>query len=172
MELIMHNFGFSREKYDLRIEKIKKNNPKAAEKMINKENAFEKWYFDSVKGQLLDRITEAEKHLVIGNSIYITSLLDYDDRRYHFTEAIGILHSLSVQLKNIIDTVPVDVNKYTRFGNQIDLIIKMIKGLKKSDNKVRKSILNKRKSFNNKTEDDYNGFDIIPKNEMVVNTHE
>ena len=57
------------------------------------------------------------------------------ERRIHQYKAIGQCYRLTQELQYAIETLPVDMNKYTRFADMIQVEIDLIKGWRKSDNK-------------------------------------
>ena len=53
------------------------------------------------------------------------------------------------ELQYAIETLPVDVNKYSRFGEMIQTEINLIKGWRKSDNKFKRAISDSAYNFAN-----------------------
>ena len=70
-------------------------------------------------------------------------------RRLHQDEAVGQCYRLVQELQYAIETLPVDVNTYTRFGEAIQTEINLIKGWRKSDNKFKGAISNSASNFAN-----------------------
>lgn len=150
--LLFKNLGFDEQKYLERANEIKQNNPTKSEAMITRYKGFVEWYIEDEKKLILDYLRDAEKELVIGNNIYISTLADYDQRRYHLTESYTILKSLEIELQEVIACLPVNVNKFTYYGSMIDKICNMISNIKKYDNKKRRDIINRK--YNKKKDSD------------------
>lgn len=82
------------------------------------------------------------------------------ERRIHQDRAIGLCYTLTQELQYAIETLPVDVNTYLRFGEAIQTEINLIKGWRKSDNKFKGAISNSASNFanvNNNGNANYNG---------------
>ena len=88
--------------------------------------------------QLIDNITDA-------NSIYPINLHELEVRRDYQTAAIGACEKMLQELQYIITTLPVNIEKYENITNMIMQEQVLIKGWRKSDNKIRKSILDREK---------------------------
>ena len=78
------------------------------------------------------------REVYIANSIYPTCEDELVERRIHQDLAVGYCYDLTQELQYAIETLPVDVNTYLRFGDMIQTEINLIKGWRKSDNKFRK----------------------------------
>ena len=76
--------------------------------------------------------------ITMANSIFPTNLAECDERRLHQDRALGYCHVMLQELQFIIEALPVNVNKYVRYADSIQLEIALIKGWRKSDNKYRK----------------------------------
>ena len=62
------------------------------------------------------------------------------ERRVQQDLAIGQCYRLVQELQYAIETLPVDVNSFLRFGEDIQREIDLIKGWRKSDNKFKGAI--------------------------------
>lgn len=148
--LMLQDFGFSREKYQKQIEKYRKSHENAqnvdeiVQKMIKKCDSFHKWFIDKECDAVLGILREIETQFTQGNSIYPSDtpagLSEYCERRRHINEAIGLCYALKQELNYIIRTLPVDINKYTRFDEMINKQIALYKGVRQSDNRLIKEI--------------------------------
>ena len=72
--------------------------------------------------------------------LYILQLDDCDNRRNNQNKAIGYCYKLSIVFQDIVEILPCDVNKYDSYVELIVKEIALIKGWRKSDNKIRKRI--------------------------------
>ena len=87
--------------------------------------------------------------MYIANSIYPTCREELIQRRLHQDEAIGQCYRLVQELQYAIETLPVDVNTFMRFGQMIQTEINLIKGWRKSDNKFKGAISDSAANFAN-----------------------
>ena len=81
-----------------------------------------------------------QEHVYTANSIYPTYYEELVERRVHQDLAIGQCYRLVQELQYAIETLPVDVNSFLRFGEDIQREIDLIKGWRKSDNKFKGAI--------------------------------
>lgn len=146
--LLVMDYYYDKIKYQEKIDKLKSSNAKHIDLMIEKYNAFNSWFTIDERHVILNYIREIEKEVNIANNVYIITLWDYDQRRYHFSEALGLLWALNAELQEVIAFFPVDSNKYLSFGKQIEKVSQGIKGIKKHDDEKRRKILG------NKSKDD------------------
>lgn len=77
--------------------------------------------------------------------LYKLPVIECDERRIHQDLALGHCENLIQELQYIITTLPVNIEKYENITNMIIQEQALIKGWRKSDNKIRKSILNREK---------------------------
>ena len=94
-------------------------------------------------------LREITKEVYIANSIYPTCREELTQRRLHQDEAIGQCYRLVQELQYAIETLPVDVNTFMRFGEMIQTEINLIKGWRKSDNKFKGAISDSAANFAN-----------------------
>ena len=94
-------------------------------------------------------LREITKEVFIANSIYPTCMEELIQRRLHQDEAIGQCYRLAQELQYAIETLPVDVNTYLRFGEAIKTEINLIKGWRKADNKFKGAISTSAANFAN-----------------------
>ena len=147
-DLMLHDFGFSEEKYRDRIEKYRSmhsgadNVDEVVARMEKKSEAFNKWFIDRECDAVLEMLRLIETEFTLGNSIYPSEtpmrLIEYCIRRYHINKAIGGCYALKQEMNYIIRTLPVDMNKYERFAEEIDKQVVLYKGVRQSDNRFLK----------------------------------
>ena len=125
--LMLQDFGFSPEKYQQTIDYYRRCNESA----------------------VLQMLRDIETEFTQGNSIYPSDtsakLIEFITRRYHINNAIAGCFALKQELNYIIRTLPVDLNKFERFGDAIDKQIALYKGVRQADNRF----LRERKKGNN-----------------------
>lgn len=143
-DLLLRDFGYSIKKSDKNIQKMFSGKPyeelnesqKLRYESIQKRNqAFENWYIESERNTIIACLREITKEVYMANSIYPTCIEEYKERRIHQDRSIGHCFRLVVELQDAISTLPVDINAYTRFSEQIQEVINLLKGWRKSDNR-------------------------------------
>lgn len=144
--LILNDFGFNPVKYRKMMEKYRNehlNDPNVDDICLRwetKNRSFQKWYIDEEAKACLNLLREIEREFTIGNSIYPSEtpakVPEFLTRRWHMNRAIGLCYSLKQELNYVIRTLPVDVNKYERFAEMIDLQIALYKGVRQADNRL------------------------------------
>jgi hypothetical protein len=147
--LMLNDFGFSKEKYMKGIEKYREAHKSAPNvddvvaRYQHKCESFYKWFIDKECDAVLNILRRIESEFTAGNSIYPSEtpakVMEFCDRRKHIDEAIAQCYVLKQELQYIIRTLPVDLNKYVRFSDAIDTQISLYKGVRQSDNRLLKS---------------------------------
>ncbi|MCD7882535.1 MAG: hypothetical protein LUI87_02335 [Lachnospiraceae bacterium] len=164
-ELMLHNFGFSNAKMEKMLSKYFRGKPKdkLTEQEITSYNRYReklvnyiKYFIPDERKAITDLMRELGKYLHTANDIYPTYMSELEERRLYQEKAIGICDALKQELQYAIETIPVDINKYTRIAELIDREIALIKGWRKKDNRLvsviakaeakRKEKMNKAKS--------------------------
>lgn len=157
-DLLLRDFGYSFEKSEKKLNKRFRNRPyeeltdsekKQYDRLKARWKAFDEWFIQDERKVIVDCLREITKHVYIANSIYPTVPEELIQRRIHQDEAIGQCYRLTQELQYSIETLPVDVNVYTRFGESIQTEINLIKGWRKSDNKFKGVISTSAANFAN-----------------------
>ena len=144
--LMLLDFGFSEEKYLKQIERYREqhahdeNVELITERYKKKCDSFQKWFIDKECDAILEMLRNIETEFTLGNSIYpsetIARFLEFLERRKHINNAIGYCYALKQELQYVIRTLPVDINKYNRFAEEIDKQIVLYKGVRRADNRL------------------------------------
>lgn len=158
--LLINDFGFSKEKYLASMERYREThkNSENLEEILarwkKKCDAFNRWFIDKECDAVLNILRNIESEFTFGNSIYPSEtpakMDEFIERRKHIDAAIAGCYVLKQELHYIIRTLPVDVNKFTRFSEAIDKQIGLYKGVRQSDNKFLHSKNKKQKGQNSK----------------------
>lgn len=136
--LLLRDFGFSKEKSGKRMQD--KEAPTEYDKRVMERNsAFEEWFIMDERTVVIDCLRKIGTELFLANSIYPTCQEELTQRRLRQDYAIGQCYRLVQELQYAMETLPVDVNKYLRFGEMIQNEINLIKGWRKSDNKFQRA---------------------------------
>ena len=111
----------------------------------NKERyeAFIEWFIPDEQKSILNLCRNMIHEIFLANEIYPQHLCECDERRLHQDLAIGYCENLIQELQYVITTLPVNIEKYETITKMIVHEQNLIKGWRKSDNKVRKKILEK-----------------------------
>lgn len=139
----LEGFGFDEEKRKKDLEKkAQQVDPERREQYIRREDArqrtFYAWFLPNERGRLINAIQDLVQHLVLANTIFPTTEAEYEERRLELDRAMGCCNRLEQELNYIAETLP---NNLTRFGGYIESIeseYRMIKALRKSDNRFKK----------------------------------
>ena len=146
--LMLQDFGYSPEKYEKTIDWQRRihvgadNADEVVARYEKRAESFTRWFIDKECDAVLDILRKIESEFTLGNSIYPSDtaarLMEYMQRRYHINNAIAECYVLKQELNYIIRTLPVDINKFKRFGEAIDKQIALYKGVRQSDNRFAK----------------------------------
>lgn len=111
----------------------------------NKERyeAFIEWFIPDEQKSILNLCRNMIHEIFLANEIYPQHLCECDERRLHQDLAIGYCENLIQELQYVITTLHVNIEKYETITKMIVHEQQLIKGWRKSDNKVRKKILEK-----------------------------
>ena len=157
-DLLLRDFGYSFEKAEKRLNHRFSNHPYedltdqekiAYDKLRERNTAFDEWFIKDERQVIVDCLREITKEVYIANSIYPTCHEELVQRRLHQDEAIGQCYRLTQELQYAIETLPVDVNIFLRFGESIQKEVNLIKGWRKSDNKFKGAISDTAANFAN-----------------------
>ena len=142
----LSDFEFSRNLIKLRKEMtdlllrdfgLKKNKPKEDEEA---SDDYPEWLIIEMRKSIFDYLREIGKYICLGNSIFPTTWDEFKERRAAQNRAIGLCFGLLSEMQYIIDALSgrVDVSKYMPFVDTINREIALLKGWRKSGNKLKK----------------------------------
>lgn len=148
-DLLLRDFGYSREKFDNSLER--RFGSKSREELSDldklqydrqkaRQQAFHEWFIEDERKVVTECLRSIGEHVYTANSIYPAYQEELVERRLHQDIAIGQCYRLVQELQYAIETLPVDVNTYLRFGQDIQKEIDLIKGWRKADNKFKNLI--------------------------------
>ena len=109
------------------------------------------WLVEKVRSNILDILEKLHMNLTMANSIYPVNVVEFNERRIYQNRAIGNCYQLFQEMQFVISTFPVNAQKYMRYTDMIETEIALIKGWRKSDNKILKR-LQKEETPKQKTE--------------------
>ncbi|MCD8208136.1 MAG: hypothetical protein LUD72_09400 [Bacteroidales bacterium] len=148
-DLLLRDFGYSREKEEKKLrrqfngkdpEELGEEAVKQYEKAEARDDAFDEWFVKEEREAILTYLRNLGQYLFSANDIYPQYKSELEQRRIYQDKALGCCEVLMQELQYIIETLPVNINKYTRFADMIQHEISLIKAWRKSDNKFKKIV--------------------------------
>ncbi len=142
-DLLLRDFGFSQEKAERKLkrqfsEEMTDDEKERYQKLVERDRAFDEWFITDERNTIMGYLRNLGMYVFSANNIYPQSQDELTQRRLYQERALGCCEMLSQELQYTIETLPVDVNKFTRFSDMIEEEIKLIKAWRKSDNKFKK----------------------------------
>ena len=143
-ELAINDFGYDRQKMEEKIRRFETgltNFERKAEVAARMRQKNESYYADFVKEETV--VTRDMARMIIcefemGNNIFPSGearVAEFRKRREHLDECIGWLFSLKEELQYIAEVLPCDINKYAPISLEIEKLISMVKGVRRSANR-------------------------------------
>lgn len=157
-DLLLRDFGYSEAKAlkslekrfsGRRYEELSEAEKVQYDRQKERHEAFCEWFIIDQRKAVTDCLRLITSYVYKANSIYPMYMEELVQRRIYQDKAIGQCYALVQELQYAIETLPVDVNKYTRFGEMIQTEINLIKGWRKSDNKFKGAISTTAANFAN-----------------------
>lgn len=115
------------------------------------------WYLLQQRNAVSDCLRNVNEEIFVANSIYPTCPEELTERRLHQDRAIGQCYRLKQELQYTVETIEVDLNRYTRLAKMIDREVDLLKAWRKSDNKFKKSLQARSETSVNFANADNNG---------------
>lgn len=149
-DLTLRQFGLKEykekpkpEAYDKWSQQQKDGYNKCVAKNRERYEAFSEWFIPDEQKVILNLCRNMIHEIFLANEIFPQYICECDERRIHQDLALGYCENLIQELQYIITTLPVNIEKYETITNMIIHEQDLIKGWRKSDNKIRKKILEK-----------------------------
>lgn len=150
-QLLLKDFGIRdkiRElKYFCDIKKLDSEDKEMFLKIVEKykmdENIIESyplWLIDYYRKCILNDMQELFQNITEANTIYPISMQEWEERRKYQTKSIANAQNLLLTMTRVINNLPVNANKMTRFVDMITTEIKLLRGWRKSGNKLLKKL--------------------------------
>lgn len=96
-----------------------------------------RYLMQNYKTRIDQTISLMTNNLRAANSIYPTSMAEYDQRRGYQNNAIVNCEQLIKELQRVVEIFEVDINVYGRYIRAIDREIGLIKKWRQRDNKIK-----------------------------------
>lgn len=101
------------------------------------------WLIERFRDGVLDILHDLIMNITAANTIYPVYESELYERRNFQNRAIGNCEQLLQEMQYVIVVIPVKAQKYMRYVEMIDREIALLKGWRKSDNKIMKRIQGK-----------------------------
>lgn len=98
------------------------------------------WIINTERDNILKICHRLIMNITQANSIYPTNIAEYQSRRLFQDYAIGNCEQLLQEMQYVMSIIPVNSNKYMRYVDMIETEIILLKGWRKSDNKILKNL--------------------------------
>jgi len=139
------NLDFAKEVYDMEDDDVKE-----IEEILSAYNIknsfidnFPTWLIDKERDYFMDLLRDMMKNICSANTIHITNKEEYYMRRNYQTQAICNCENLLQEMQYVIYVCHPNVEKYMKYVDMIEREIYLLKGWRKSDNKIFKELENK-----------------------------
>lgn len=156
--LLIMDFGYSHEKFEKGIEKqfggasyaeLTDDQKEQYDRRKKRQAAFDEWFITDERKKITDYLSNITSYTFVANSIYPMYAEELKARRMYQDRAIGECYALAQELQYCMETLPVNADKYLRFGELIEKEIALLKGWRKSDNKFKRAISDTAANFAN-----------------------
>ena len=147
-ELLLRDFGIKAKNRDVKVfpNKYGMSKEDGAQflslcgqyEIITLEETYPTWLINDFRDNILSILRRMSSNIHQGNSIYPTCMSEWELRRKYQDEAVGDVSDLLAEMQYVIDIVPVDAKKYMPIVELIKREIALLKGWRKSDNKLKK----------------------------------
>ncbi len=134
------NLEFAKDVYDIEDEDVEEiENILSAYDLKNSFiDNFPSWLIDKERDYFMDLLRSLMKNICSANTIHITNKEEYYMRRNYQTQAICDCENLLQEMQYIIYVTHPNVEKYMPYVDIIEKEIALLKGWRKSDNKIMK----------------------------------
>lgn len=150
-EFLLRDFGvkdrrrdleFAKEVYDMKESDIlliesAMSSYKLKDSYIDK---FPTWFIDKERDFFLDIMRDLIKNICSANTIHVTNMEEYYLRRNFQNQAICNCEDLLQEMQYVIYVFHPDVEKYMKYVELIETEIALLKGWRKSDNRIIKNL--------------------------------
>jgi len=101
------------------------------------------WLINSFRENIMNLLRDLMCNITAGNTIYPISTEEMQLRRQYQTAAIVNCEQLLNEMQFCADVLPVKLEKFSPYVDKIDFEIRLLKGWRKSNNKINKQIKQK-----------------------------
>ena len=101
---------------------------------------YPQWYLNNYRDFFIGIMRTILHNIRRANDTYPTTIAQFDTRRAYQDLAIRDCEVVYEELQYVISVLPVDANKYEEIVKKIDEEIALLRGWRKSDNRILKAI--------------------------------
>ena len=109
------------------------------------------WLIDKMRSSIMDICRELIMNITAANTIYAVHETEFYERRNFQNRAIGNCEQLLQEMQYVISVIPVDAEKYMPYVDMIEKEIALLKGWRKSDNRILREIRRKEQEAQGET---------------------
>ena len=148
--LLLHDFGVKNRTRDpdffCKVLRMSEEDRKTLKELCEKykitkiTDDYPEWLINRYRDKVLDTLARIKQNIRDANEVYPYFESEFYDRRRYQDDAIrecGELYDIFTLCKG---TLPIDADRYDRFVNQIEREATLLKGWRKSDNRILKQI--------------------------------
>ena len=106
-------------------------------KITSMLETYPEWLIREFRESILQNLRELIKNITCANSIYPVCRAELTERRIYQDRAIGNCETLLQEMAYAMSVLPNDANKYMGYVDIIQREIALLKGWRKSDNKLK-----------------------------------
>lgn len=151
IQFLLKDFGIRdkvRElKYFCDIKKLNSDDKEMFMKIVQKYNMDEQvvesypiWLVEYYRKSILEDMKSLFKNITEANTIYPVTIQEWEERRKYQTAAIADSQNILITMNRVVNTMPVNVNKFMRYIDMIEQETKLLRGWRKSGNKMLKQL--------------------------------
>jgi hypothetical protein len=123
-------------------------------------NKYPDWLIDGWRNEIMMILNNIGIELECANALYISNIHEFYNRRMHWNNALGYCLALQDKLHEIISCINVKVGAYESVFEKLTKELKLIKGVRKSDNKLLNKLNTDLPYYNNGFV--YNNYPVMP----------
>lgn len=134
-------------KYFCDIKKLSADDKDMFLKIVEKYNMDERvieaypiWLIEHYRKSMLRDLNDLFRNITEANSIFPTTMAEWEERRMYQTEVIADSQNLLMTMNRIVNTLPVNSDKCMRYVDMIDRETALLRGWRKSGNKMLKQL--------------------------------
>lgn len=145
--ILMRDFGIKKRTYTIElienIYELSNEDKMELETIMNKYginsaevDKYPDWLITQWRSDVMILMRNLGVEIELGNSIYITTEEEYQERRKHISLAIGYCNALKDKFQEILSCINVKIGAYEEVAIMLQKEINLLKGVRKADNKV------------------------------------
>lgn len=102
--------------------------------------AYPMWLIEHYRETILHDLDDLFYNITQGNTIYPRSKDEWEEKRKYQTSAIANCLNILHTLQRLSSILPINANKFSRYIDMIDEEIKLLRGWRKANNRLLKTV--------------------------------